>query len=80
MKPCNVVLNCDVATVHEMDGSVLSVGIKWHEAERFVTICVQDPFLGCHGQHIRTKGGGVHGLIEGLAHALRLAEAFPGQR
>jgi hypothetical protein len=69
MKPCLVVENCDVATVHRIGDVLLSVGIQRHEGEKFLAVCAQD-VAGC--QHIMTKCRAAFSIIEGVAHALFL--------
>lgn len=70
--PCPTIRKCDFATHHMTEGGdLISVGVRVHDQDRFYTLCVKDPLIGCDGRHFTAKNDGAMIVMEKLARAIR---------
>lgn len=69
MPLCHAILNCDYSTCYRHGGDIISVGVTFHEEERFYLVCLRDTLMGC--QHLVTKNDGVVVVMERIARAWR---------
>lgn len=68
---CLALIDCDVVSMHDCKGVIISVGVSVRDGVEFITCCVEDPRSGC--QHISTRSSLALVLIERLASAMRVA-------
>jgi len=74
--PCQTIWNCDFAAHHKTEGGdTISVGVRLHGPDRFYTLCLEDPILGCN--HFTAKNDGAMIVMEKLARAMRFRSPTP---
>jgi hypothetical protein len=74
--PCPTIRACSYATHHKTDGGdLISVGVTLHGTDRFYTLCLKDPLLGCG--HFTAKNDGALIVIEKLSRVMRFLSPTP---
>jgi hypothetical protein len=69
--PCPTIRNCEVVTYSRHRDTLISVGVSSHHGIKYVTVCVNDPILGC--EHLHSRQASALIILERLGRALQIA-------